>query len=120
MEPFCNSKHWTYFFSIQSNVDWLLELMGHIRSHLRQELPTKSFQQVPNKISKQVPDKISDGFLFLFDVFAVAVIVFSESETLVANVETDICTYNRRAERLALLPLATARLLDNEQVIFTA
>ena len=92
--------------------------MGHIRSHLRQELPSKSSQQVPNKISKQVPDKISDGFLFLFDVFAVAIIVFSECETLVANLERDICTYNRRAERLALLPLATARLLDNEQVIF--
>jgi hypothetical protein len=94
--------------------------MGHIRSHLRQELSSKRSQQIPCKISQQVPDKISEGFLFLFDVFAVAVIVFSESETLAANVERDVCTYNRRAERLALLPLATARLLDNELVISIA
>ena len=66
-------------------------------------------------------DKCSEGFLFLFDVFNLAVIVFSESETLVANVERDLCSYdNSRSKRLALLPLATARLLDHEQVqLFT-
>ena len=106
--------------SAQSNLDWLLELMGLIRSQLRQEVPTKSSQsKVPAKKSSIV-DKSSEGFLFLFDVFNLAIIVFSESETLVANVERDLCSYdNSRSKRLALLPLATARLLDHEQVLFT-
>jgi len=106
--------------SAQSNLDWLLELMGLIRSKLRQEVATKSSQsKVPMKKSSAL-DKSSDGFLFLFDVFNLAVIVFSESETLVANVERDLCSYeNSRSKRLALLPLATARLLDREQVLST-
>lgn len=98
-----------YLFIFQSNLDWLLELMGHIRSHLRQEVPSKLKTQIGNKSKTQ-----NDGFLFLFDVFNLAVIAFSELENVVTS--GDLCKYKCRTERLSLLPLATARLLDHEQV----
>ena len=79
-----------------------MELMGHIRSHLRQE---KSFDGQKN---------FDDGFVFLFDVFVVAAIAFAESDTLIFG--SNFCNFGSRSDRLSLLPGATAKLLKNNQV----
>ena len=89
-------------FFFQSNLDWFLELMGHIRSHLRRG---KTFDGQKN---------FDDGFVFLFDVFVVAAIAFAESDTLVFG--SNFCSFSCRSDRLSMLPSATAKLLINDQV----
>eukprot|EP00092_Neocalanus_flemingeri_P036633 GFUD01039886.1.p1 GENE.GFUD01039886.1~~GFUD01039886.1.p1 ORF type:complete len:1196 (+),score=396.15 GFUD01039886.1:57-3644(+) len=78
--------------SKQLNTSWLLELMGQISALLRKAGPLQS-------IGSAIP--------FLLDVFNLAIIVLTETDSLVVP-RDQICV--SRASRLSLLSLSTCRL----------
>ena len=84
LRSICTVAGKTHATSDQSNRTWLLELMGRIRSVLKFSTKTNSFHLTNSKDMITSPNSnTAGGFHLLFDIFCLAIIIYSETYGLI-------------------------------------
>ena len=93
----------------QNNLQWLLELMGQIRSVLRS---SEIVEKTEEELVQYADSNTAGGFHLLFDILTLAVILSSDIDAALPSFVDNFLQTSAWRERLKLLPSATHALVS--------